>query len=118
MGLLLARRSSNACSCACSHSRSDQSTLAAARQAPNQRPGSSAAANLGHVAFGVALTAISTGAARNSRAANGRESHAQYSGCVQASAGLRIGDFASNAGAGVKQSLTVYYDILDQRPIP
>ena len=107
----LPRRSRNAGARACARSRSDQSAFPASSDSADESASRGSAANLFHVALGMALAlgAVRRGCDRNCLAINfyRGEPERELAGIVQSSAGFRVGYFALYGRARIGQALAV-----------
>src|SRR5882762_4792061 len=102
----------------CAHSGANRCAFTAAGQGPDQSSCSCSTADLGNVAFSMALAFAAYTRAINPLTVDGDQSQRELSWFVQASAAVHVSHFSFDWIARVGHGLTVMSNVTGQRPAP
>jgi len=115
---LLARSSSDSGSCTGAGCSSNGRAFASANEATDHGSSGCTSTDFDDIALGMALAFTVITGTGNRLAVDGRQTQRELAGCMKASAGLGVSDFASNVTTRSGYRLTVDDDVSGQGSVP
>ena len=115
---LLARSSSDSGSCTGAGCSSNGRAFASANEATDHGSSGGTSTDFDDIALGMALAFTVITGTGNRLAVDGRQTQRELAGCMKASAGLGVSDFASNVTTRSGYRLTVDDDVSGQGSVP